>query len=167
LNLAEESNEFLGNEEKVISSLKDDTWGLFVTNWRLIYLEKTEDDKNRTFQDFDYKYISHINCKSTKEKDNKLIGIMSLVVGLLIIWAGYDDYRTIALSLGIIFIIIGIICILYKPKLQSVFKIDIVGISDPITITLAVSASDMDLILKPLADMRRARFIHELWNNIK
>lgn len=155
--MAEESNEFLGNEEKVISSLKDDTWGLFVTNWRLIYLEKTEDDKNRTFQDFDYKYISHIHCKSTKEKDNKLIGIMSLVVGLLIIWAGYDDYQTIALSLGIIFIIVGIICILYKPKLESVLKIDIVGISDPITITLAVSASDMDLILKPLADMRRAR----------
>ena len=153
--MTEESNEFLGSEEKVISSLKDDTWGLFVTNWRLIYLEKTEDNKNRTFQDFDYKYISHIHCKSTEGDDNRLIGIMSLVVGILIIWAGYDDFRTIALILGIIFIIIGIMFILYKPKLQSVFKIDIVGISDPITITLPVSASDMDIILKPLADMRQ------------
>jgi len=156
--LGESSPEFLGSEEKVISSLGADTWGLFVTNWRLIFITKTKDDKTRTFQDFDYKHISHIYCQSITGNDYKLLGIVSIVLGLIIIAIGISipsrtptDYYLI---LGIIFIIIGIVCILYKPKQKSTFKIELVGISNPNTITLATSASQMDIILKSLAEMR-------------
>ena len=152
----ESSHEFLGSEERVISSLESDTFGLFVTNWRLISLKKTEDGESRTFQDFDFKYISHVHCESTIGKDSRFLGICAIVLGLIIIAIGYNSYgwRGISLILGILILIVGIIFILKKIEYRSVLNIDIVGIANPITFSLTTTASQMDRILRYLAEMR-------------
>jgi len=151
----ESSHEFLGSEERVISSLEGDTFGLFVTNWRLISLKKTEDDKKRTFQDFDFKYISHIHCESTVGDDYRLRGICSIILGLLLMAIGYgSDYGGLFFILGIIALILGIIWVLKKVEYNSVLNIDIVGIANPLTFSLTTTASQMDRILSPLAEMR-------------
>jgi len=136
----ESSHEFLGSEERVISSLEGDTFGLFVTNWRLISLKKTEDDKKRTFQDGD---------------DYRLRGICSIILGLLLMAIGYgSDYGGLFFILGIIALILGIIWVLKKVEYNSVLNIDIVGIANPLTFSLTTTASQMDRILSPLAEMR-------------
>ena len=139
--------DFLGEGETVISSLERDTREIYVTNWRLIDINKTQDKKTRTFQDFTYKHISHIHCVSARGSDYRYLGAMGIILGLLLFLLNG--------ILAVVCLIGGVIAFIYKSKLQSVLKIYVVGRSDPVTITLAVSASKMDSILTNVADMRQ------------
>jgi len=155
MDLAERSKEFLCHDEKLISSIGGDTWGLFATNWRLVLLKKTSDGKIRTIQDSDYKYISHIRCESKAGEEYRMIGAALTILGIIIILIGSNYPYSIAYYfLGGIFLISGIFYLLKKTDPVSILKIDLLGVEKTVSYELAVSASQMDVILYAMAKMR-------------
>ena len=141
-----------GVDEEVVSSLEARTWGLYVTNQRIIYLQTSQDKKTRTLQDFDYKHITHIFCESTKGTNYSLIG---LIVGIVGIFLGYLRALNQAfLWIGSLLFLGGLLATFSKTPPISILKIQLSGTTQTQAINIPTTAEEMDKILQSIAKMR-------------
>ena len=145
---------FLGENERIMTSLQSEDWGLYVTNWRLVF-QRMESKKSRTVFDYDYKYISHIKCESKSGEDLRSVGIFLTIIGFLLIVIGYNYYGgTSFMFIGVLLLIGGIAALFSKTNPTTTLSIQLSGVTDTKTITLGVTAEQIDKILKSLAEMR-------------
>ena len=144
---------FLSAGEKIISSLHDKKGSLLITSSRIIYQTLSTDGKRRNVEDFDYKYLAHINCESKKGEDNRILGAVMAILGIAFAYMGqYYGYG--ATIVGVFFILAGIRLFFSKMEPRSILKIQMSGVTDTKTITMTVSASQMDEVLRSLSEMR-------------
>jgi len=144
---------YLGEEEKVISNLQGENWSLMVTSSRLLYETLSTDGKSRNVQDFDYKHIALIDCESKSGEDYRALGAILAILGLVIVYMG-QEYGYGATIIGGLFLISGILLFLQKTEPRTILSIKLSGVNETNKITLAISVSQIDGILRSLSEMR-------------
>ena len=112
-------------------------------------------NKIRIIHDYDYKNISYIKCESKSGENRRLLGAILTIIGFLLIVIRYNYYGgTSFMIIGILLLVGGVAALLGKTEPTTTLSIQLSGVADTKTITLGVTAEQIDNIIKSLAEMR-------------
>lgn len=119
---------FLLENEEIVYELKTKRGVFLVTNSRFITQKTLAREKGQFLEEFHLKYIAHSSIEAREGKDDRLIGAILAIMGVVIIGMGYffPDYGYSPAVIGGLFLLSGILLFFSKVEPTGTLTIELI-----------------------------------------
>jgi hypothetical protein len=119
---------FLHENEEVVYELKTETGVFLVTNTRFITQKTLARGKGQFLEEFHLKYVAHSSIEASKGRDDRLIGAIIAIIGIMALVVGYyaPEYGYTPLVIGGLVFISGIVLFLSKVEPTGTITIELI-----------------------------------------
>jgi len=149
--------QFLSQNEEIKYELKTETGLYLVTDTRFIFTKELARKQGQIFDDYYLKYVAHAHVISKEGRDDRLIGAILAIIGVLAIALGYifPEYGYSPYVIGFLLLVPELLLFFSHAKPISTLTIEIIGLQTKYTYEIDAPGPRVIELLSIIAEQRQ------------